>query len=125
MDDDNPIPRLEAKDSTDIIIVTKHAKIIHKIYTKMHTLIRSSYGLLNESNYTLILTQIMRQLNKHNIYGFEKKQLAVELTILLLDSTGCPDAASRFTVEVTISLIEMIYNYNMHRYKTNSKCIII
>jgi hypothetical protein len=112
-------------DCSDVVIITKHSKIIHKVYTKMNVFIKSAYGLLNESNYTLILTQVMRQLNKYNLYGWEKKKLAIEIMILLLDAVGCPDAISRFTAELTVTLIEGIYQHNMHRYKHERKCIIL
>lgn len=108
----------------DVVIITKHSKIIHRIYTKTHTFIRSAYGLLNESNYTIILVQVMRELNKHNIYGWEKKKLCLEIMILLLDAIGCPDA-SKFTAEITLNLIENIYTHNIHRYKHQSNCIIL
>jgi len=109
----------------DVIIITKHSKIIHSIYSKCNTFIKSTHGVLNESNYTLILTHVMRNLNKHNLYGWEKKKLAVEIMILLLDALGSPDCVSRFTVEVTADLIEMIYTYSIHRYKHNKKCVIL
>lgn len=110
----------------DLVIVTKHSKVIHKIYIKCISFIKTTHGMLNEGNFTLILTQVMRNLNKHNLYGFEKKKLAVEIMILLLDSVGCPDTVSRFTVEMIVDLIEMIYTYNMHRYKHESRsCIIL
>ncbi len=112
-------------DCDDVVIITKHSKIIHKIYSKMHTFIKSAYGLLNESNYTIILIEVMKELNKHNLYGWEKKKLAIEIMILLLDVVGCPDAISKFTAETTIGLIENIYTHNIHRYKQEKKCIVM
>jgi hypothetical protein len=126
MDKDQIENKARDHDCESVIIITKHSKIIHKIYTKTHTFIKSAYGLLNESNYTIILTQVMRQLNKHSsLYGWEKRKICIEIMILLLDAVGCPDAVSRFTAEATVLLIENIYTHSMHRYKQEKKCIIL
>lgn len=109
----------------DIVIITKNQKILHKIYTKTLTYIKSAYGMLSEANYSLIVTRVMRELNKETLYGFEKRRLCLEIMILLLDICGCPDTISKFTAEATLTIIESIYNANMHRYKTERKCIIL
>lgn len=112
-------------DNSNIITISKNNKIIYKIYSKVNILIKSTYGLLDETTYTLILTKVMRELNKETLFGFEKKEIAICIMILLLDSVGCPSAISKFTAEATVELIEMIYAHSMHRYKTNGKCIIL
>lgn len=110
----------------DIVVISKNTKIIHKIYGKMLTFIRSTHGVLNESNFTFILTKVMREINKNSkLYGFEKKTIALECMTLLLDIIGCPDSISRFTATIIVELIEMIYTHSMHRFKTEPKCIIL
>jgi hypothetical protein len=110
---------------TNIITISKNSKIIYKIYTKMNVLIKSAYGLLDETNYSLILTNVMKQLNKEKLFGFEKKELAICIMVLLLDSVGCPSVISKFTAEATVEIIEMIYTHNMHRYKQTGKCVVL
>jgi hypothetical protein len=44
---DNDEPK---HDCEDVIIITKHSKIIHSIYSKCNTFIKSTHGVLNESN---------------------------------------------------------------------------
>lgn len=116
---------MEQDRSNDIVVITKHSKIIHKIFTKMSTLIKSVYATLNETNYSLILTKTMRELNKESLFGFQKRDIAVCIMVLLLDSLGCPDVISRFTAEVTMDLIENIYTHNMHRFKHEKRCVIL
>jgi hypothetical protein len=122
---DNPEIEQDKTYNQDIVTITKNSKIIYKVYTKMYTLIKSAYGLLSETNYTLILTDVMKQLNKESLFGFQKKELAVCIMILLLDALGCPTVISKFTAEVTIDLLELIYTHNFHRYKHQNKCIIL
>jgi hypothetical protein len=120
-------PQITQTDDTDldIVIITKHNKIIHKIYMKMNTLIKSTYGLLHEHNIALILTRVMRELNKESLYGFEKKNIAISIMVLLLDSLGTPDMVSKMTATAIADTVELIYSNSMHRYKKTGKCIIL
>ncbi len=120
-------PRLTQTDEPDldIVIITKHNKIIHKIYMKMNTLIKSTYGLLHDHNVSLILTRVMREINKESLYGFEKKNIAISIMVLLLDALGTPDMVSKMTATAIADTIELIYSHSMHRYKKTGKCIIL
>lgn len=109
----------------DLVTVTKHSKIIHKVFTKMKTLILSTQGILEDHNISLILTRIMRELNKESLYGFQKKTLAISIMVLLLDALGSPDIVSRFTAELIADTIELIYAHSLHRYKTSGKCTVL
>jgi hypothetical protein len=109
---------------TDMII-NKHTKIVHKIYSKMKTLVLSTNEVVGEHNVALLLARVMRELNKTNLYGFEKHQLAVVILMLLLDSVGCPHTASAITAEAVVKLVEFIYASNMHRYDSKGRCIIL
>lgn len=109
----------------NIVIISKNSKIIYKIYNKMLILIKSAYKTLDHTNFNLILTACMKQLNKEGtLYGFEKKELAISICMLLLDAIGYPEIISAFSVGVIANLIENIYTHNMHRYKQNKKCVI-
>jgi hypothetical protein len=120
-------PRLTQTDEPDldIVIITKHNKIIHKIYMKMNTLIKSTYGLLHDHNVSLILTRVMREINKESLYGFEKKNIAISIMVLLLDALGTPDMVSKMTATAIADTVELIYSHSMHRYKKTGKCIIL
>ena len=120
-------PRLTQTDEPDldIVIITKHNKIIHKIYMKMNTLIKSTYGLLHDHNISLILTRVMREINKESLYGFEKKNIAISIMVLLLDALGTPDMVSKMTATAIADTVELIYSHSMHRYKKTGKCIIL
>ncbi len=121
----DPILKQTEKKDLDIVVITKHHKIIHKVFMKLNTMIKSTYVLLNDTNATLVLTRIMRELNKESLYGFEKKILAISIMILLLDSLGTPDIVSRMTAVFIADTIELIYAHSMHRYKKSGKCIIV
>lgn len=120
---DQPIEGYEKNDN--IVIITKNTKIIYKIFSKMNIIIKSTYKIFDESNISIIMTQTMRQLNKENIYGFEKKEIAICIMLLLLDSLSAPDIITKFNADSLCDLIELIYNHNMHRYKTEKTCLII
>lgn len=93
----------------------------------MKTLIISTNEVLGEHNAALIITRVMRELNKSNLYGFEKRTIAVVVVTMLLDVCGCPHTASGITAEAIIKLIEFIYTSNIHRYKNGkgSSCEIM
>jgi hypothetical protein len=109
----------------ELVIIHKNTKVIHKVFSKMKTLILTTQGLIDEHNVGLILTQVMRELNKHDLFGFEKKRLAIEIMILLLDATGSPHVINKFTIEMLVELIELVYCHGMHRYKKTGKCLIL
>lgn len=106
-------------------IIHRHTKIVHAVFGKMRTLVLSTRDVVGEHNASLLLARIMRELNKHSLYGFEKKTLAICIMVLLLDAVGCPHTASQLTAEAISELIEFIYTANMHRYKKQGKCVIL
>lgn len=109
----------------DIVIIAKNTKITHTVFSKVRTLIMATHEGINETNFSLILTKIMRELNKNSLYGFEKKRLAVEIMTLLLDEFAPPEMSGPQFSEKIVETIEIIYAHNMHRYKTENKCKII
>lgn len=119
------IPEKTKVEVDELVILHKNTKVIHKVFSKMKTLILATQGLIDEHNVGLILTQVMRELNKYSLFGFEKKRLTIEIMILLLDATGSPHAINKFTVEMLVELIELVYCHGMHRYKNTGKCVIL
>jgi len=106
----------DEKSSTEII--HKHVKIIHKIVSKMVTMIKASGDPLDHRNVNLILIQVMRDLNKHSgLHGFEKRDLAVMILQVILDSAGLPHIVSGYTSEIIVTMIEHAYHGGFHRYK--------
>lgn len=98
-------------------IVQKHVKIIHKISTKMNTLIKASGDKLTHHNFNPILIQVMRDLNKHKLNGWEKRDMAIMIMQLLLDWVGLPDIISHYTAEIIVTMVEHIYHAKLHKYK--------
>ena len=98
-------------------IVNKHVKIIHKISTKMNTMIKASGERLGNTNIHFILIQVMRNLNKHKITGIEKRDMAIMIMQLLLESIGLPGLVSEYTAEIIVSMVEHIYHAKMHKFK--------
>lgn len=111
-------------------IFQKNEKIVHKIYSKMLTFVKTTdeNSNLDHDNFTIILTKVMRDLNKTSIYGFEKKTIAIGIMTILLDSLGLPHVVSYYTAEIIEAQVEHIYNHGLHRWKRPHKhrpnCII-
>jgi len=106
-------------------IFDKNVKIIHNIYSKLSTHIRTGDKEITFDNFHIITQITMRELNKHSLYGFEKKELCVGLLVLLLDSFGLPHIINYYTVEAMSDIIETIYVNRMHKFKKPKKCVIV
>ena len=98
-------------------IVNKHVKIIHKISTKMNTMIKATGERLGHINFHPILIQVMRDLNKHKLTGIEKRDMAIMIMQLLLESIGLPGLVSEYTAEIIVTMVEHIYHAKLHKYK--------
>ena len=98
-------------------IVTKNVKIVHKVYRKMEVLIKASAGELNHCNMHPTLLVVMRELSKTGLNGFQKKDLAIMIMTLLLDSVGVPHIVSSYGASVIADMIEHAYGLGLHRYK--------
>lgn len=119
-------PPLESLSLEDVIVVTKNSKIVHKVFSKLKTLVLSTTRTLDHEHVSIILTRIMYELNKETLYGFQKRSLAISIMVLLLDAVGTPDAVSKITAEAIAELIELIYAASLHRYKKKgSKCTVM
>ena len=105
-------------------IFNRNSKILHKIYIKLTTYIKTTNKTLDHDNFNFVVQIVMRELNKNKLYGFEKKELCTQIIILLLDSLGLPHIINYYTVEAIGEAIEYIYNHNFHRFKKNKSCII-
>ena len=99
----------------------KHVKIFHKIYTKIMLVVKATDGELNDNNLALYLIQIMRELNKYKLEGFQKKQLAVSIITLLLMELGLPHIVSKYTAEILEQTVEEIYKIALHKFKRPHK----
>jgi len=120
--------QIEAVETTDSVAALKNAKIfqknekvVHKIYSKMVTFVKTTSENLDHDNFTIILTKVMRDLNKTGIYGFEKKAIAIGVMTLLLESLGVPHTLSYYTAEIIEAQIEHIYSHGLHRWKRPHK----
>ena len=102
-------------------IVTRNVKIVHKIFRKVETLIKASARDLDHNNMHPTLLVVMRELNKTGLNGFQKKDLAVMIMTLLLDSVGLPHIVSSYGSEVLVNMIEFAYVNGLHRYKRPHK----
>ena len=102
-------------------IVNKHVKIIHKITTKMTTLIKTTAGELNHMNFNHILILVMRDINKHKLINIEKRDMALMCMQLLLDSVGVPHIISSYTADIIITMIEHTYHAKLHKFKRPHK----
>lgn len=108
------------------VIITRNTKILHKIHARMKTLIKSTEKEINHNNFNMILIKVMRELNKHGLYGFEKQKLAVEIMTLLLDELSpAPHIVNHYTVELIVEMIEIVYTHGFHRYKRVKKCCVM
>ena len=104
----------------------RNIKILHKIFVKMHTYIKTSGdGDIDHHNCGFYLQMVMRELNKTNLKGLEKRDLAQSIMMLLLDSLGLPHIVSYYTSEIILDMLEVIYNSKMHRFRKVHKCIIM
>ena len=107
-------------------IFERNAKILHKVYSKVLTHIKTTDGELCHENMNFTIQIVMRELNKAGgLYGFEKKEICLQVLILLLDSIGLPHIISYYTAECIEELIETIYKSGFHRFKKIRKCIIV
>ena len=112
-------------DKNSKAIFDGHVKIIHKILTKMSIMIKATEKEINHQNFNIILVQIMRDLNKNKLEGFQKKTLAVTIITLILTELGMPHIVAHYTSEIIEESIETIYSMGLHRWKrTHKHCII-
>ena len=119
-------PPLDSLTVEDVIVITKNSKIVHKIFTKLKTLILSTTRTLDHDHVSIILTRVMYELNKESLYGFQKRSIAISIMVLLLEALGTPDTTSNMTAEAIADLIELIYAASLHRYKKKgSRCIVM
>ena len=80
---------------------------------------------INHNNAGFILQAVMRELNKHSLYGFDKKEMAIFIMSLLLESVGCPEAVAYYVPLVIAEMIETVYINRMHKFKRTSKCSVM
>lgn len=108
-------------------VVTQHHKIVHKIYTKMRTLIKSTYEVLDHENFHATVVIVMREVRKYSrLSGMEKKWLVIQIMTLLLDSLGVPPVVSHYSAEIIASQIETAYTLGLHKYKrTHRHCVLL
>jgi len=103
------------------MIVHKHIKIMHKIHTKYLTMIKAGHDTFDHAGFHRILLYVMRDLNKYKIEGFEKRDLAVLIMTVILDSVGIPNLISEYTAEIIVTCIEHSYQAGHHRFKRPHK----
>lgn len=104
----------------------KKLKIINQIYNKLTIYIKATMEEITHNNAGFILQVIMRELNKQSgLYGFDKKDMAIFIMVLLLESLGCPEVIAYYVPMVIAEMIETIYINRMHKFKKTSKCFIM
>jgi hypothetical protein len=103
------------------IVVTRHTKIVHKVFTKMRTLIKTTHGELNHENVHSVLVLVMRDMRKYRLAGFDKKTLAIEIMTLLLMELGVPGVVAHWSAEVLERQLEMAYTFGFHKFKRARK----
>jgi len=121
------IAKCEHKIPEHNVVAVKHTKIIHKVYGKMSLFVKSTSELLSHDAFHTVLIMVMRDLNKHNLYGFEKKTIAIEVMTLLLQELGLPHVIAHYSAEVIEQQIETVYALGFHRWKRLRKtgCIML
>jgi len=109
----------------DKALFDKQIKVLHSISVKMTIYIKATGQDINHNNAGFYLQMIMRELNKSSFNGPTKRDLALSIMILLLDSLGLPHIVSYYSAEVILEMIEVIYAHRMHRFKRTKKCTIM
>lgn len=99
------------------LVTTKHARIVHKIYQKMLVFVKTTTELVTHESFNVVLISVMRELNKHRLYGFEKRALAVEIMTLLLMELGMPHVVAHYTAGVIERQLETVYMMGFHKWK--------
>ena len=110
-----------AHDKDKEAIISRHTKIIFKIYSKIKVLVATTYTNITFDNFSMVLTIVMRELQKYNLDGYSKHSMAVEIMALLLETMGLDPVISHFTGEIISRMIEHIYVNGLHRYKRPHK----
>ena len=103
------------------ISLSKKDKISYAIYMKLKVFALNN---INLDNTLVIISKIMKELNHHNVQGESKKQLCIQITILLINDFGEPWMQETFNEEMIGNIIENIYRSNLHRGKGKSNCVI-
>lgn len=118
---DNQCRHIDTNKEEQKAIFDRNSKVLYKIYSKLNTFIKTGDKVLGHENYNFIVQIVMRELNKHKLYGFEKKDLCIQIMALLLDTFGLPHLLSFYTAEATVAAIDYIYSHNFHRFKKRKK----
>lgn len=100
-------------------------KATTKIINKMNAYIRATSGELHYHNTGFILSMVMRELNKTNFYGWEKKHLAIFIMSVLLETLGVPEILAVFTATALEEMVEVIYRNRMHKFQKKGCCVIV
>ena len=74
-------------------------------------------------NIHIIVINVMRNLQKHNLYGFTKRRMARDIIMLMIDDHGDGFVKETFTEEVIDGLIERCFRDSLH--KTKYMCVIM
>lgn len=101
------------------LTVNKQEKIIYKIHQKIKIWCLNN---VNMSNIHTLIIKTMHELNKHKLYGFSKRRMALIIITLLIDEYGSDDVKKIFTDELIGEMIEINYVAGYHR---SQNCIII
>lgn len=119
------IPKCEhGKELKDDPSFSKKVKTVHKILSKLSTYIKATIQEIEHENVALLMQIVMRELNKTNFKGIEKRDMAIFIMETLLESFGVPEIVAHYTASLLEKLLENIYNHGMHRYK-RGKCSVI
>lgn len=94
------------------LTLTKVDKVRHVVFQKVRIMFLNT---VTDQNFHEVVIRVMRELNKHNIYGFQKKDLAIQIVALLLQEFGVPSVVTTWTMESVAILIETIYQKGYHR----------
>lgn len=100
--------------------LTKLDKIRYTVFQKVRVMFLNT---VTEKNFYEIVIRVMRELNKHGLYGFQKKELAIQIVSLLLQEFGVPAVVTVWTMESIAVVVESIYVKGYHRKR--NKCIIL
>ena len=106
-------------------IFNRDVKILHKITVKMTIYIKATGNDICHNTFGFYLQMVMRELNKHKLKGYEKRELTQTIMILLLDSLGLPHIVSYYTAEIILDMIEIVYQSKMHKFRKVHKCAIM
>ena len=127
----NQITKCSHGDIEKNVIVTKHTKIVHKVFSKMLIFIKTTSEFLTHDSFHPVLVMVMRELNKAGsggsggLYGFEKKELCIQIMSLLLIEIGLPPVLAHYSASVIEKQIETVYTMGFHKWRRHHKhCVI-